>query len=101
MNQKTICINDLGRAAYGRKVETSFPFLYEVLHFTPTTVKLKHLVRIRLHSGHKKREHMTYTSVWFLDLKYDPSWMRPASSLIHELTIHMSFLHLILNGSIV
>ena len=80
MYLQAVCINRHGAGTYGRKVESAFSFLDEVLHFAPAAVILNNLIRLQLfHRSDNKREHVHHLPIRFLYFEGHSSRMGPAA----------------------
>ena len=69
MYLQAVRIDHFGVAAYGRKIESAFSFLDEVLHLAPAAVKLDHLIRLHLHCRDDECEQMYHLPIRLLNLK--------------------------------
>ena len=99
MNLQAVCINRHGVGTHGRKVESAFSFLNEVLHLAPATVILNNLIRLQVFQrSDNKSEHVHHLAIRFFHFEDDSSWMGPASGLIIEFAVFDGVVELVLSG---
>lgn len=77
MKSHTVCIYYFGMTADSSKVKSTFAFLNEVFHLSPTTIKLDDLIRFHIHVCNNKSVHVCQLSVWFLNFENYTSWIFP------------------------
>lgn len=99
MYLQAVCIDHLGTTAHRREIEPRFSFFDEVLHLAPATVKLNDLIWSCFHRCDDKGIQMDHLVIGFLNLKDNPSRMRPTAGLIFKLAVFHSVINLVFTSS--
>ena len=88
-----IYIDNPRMTADGGKIKTALALFDEVPHLSAVAVILDHIVWLHLHCGDNESIHVNDLVRRFLHPEDDSSEVRPAASLIFELTICNSIIH--------